>query len=193
MDLAERKRALRRQMAPLRRALSAAESAAVGAAAATLVVATPEFARARVVALYAARSDEVSTRRLYEELRRVRKRWVVPRCTDTGLEFAATGDWDDLRPGRYGVLEPPAEAEAVELGPGDLVIVPGVAFDARGGRLGRGRGYYDRTFPPGRAASPILFGLAASFQIVDEVPAGPADRGMDAVVTERGLIRGGTP
>jgi 5-formyltetrahydrofolate cyclo-ligase len=98
------------------------------------------------------------------------------------------GTWEDLVPGRYGVLEPAPEREPIALSELQLVMVPGVAFDAEGRRLGRGGGYYDRTFPVG-AAGPVLVGLAFAFQLVEAVPAGPLDRRVDAVVTEQAIIR----
>ena len=93
--------------------------------------------------------------------------------------------WDDLGPGRYGVPEPPTGAPVHELDSGDLAVLPGVAFDRRGRRLGRGRGYYDRTFRA--AGGPLLVGFAADFQVVEEVPTGPTDRPVDAIVTETGV------
>jgi len=105
------------------------------------------------------------------------------------LEYARVDQWGDLRPGRYRVLEPVPEIPATALGEGDLVVLPGVAFDASGGRLGRGLGYYDRTFPVGASGAPILFGLAFACQLVDRVPRGVHDRGVDAVVGEFGLLR----
>jgi 5-formyltetrahydrofolate cyclo-ligase len=85
------------------------------------------------------------------------------------------------------VGEPPEESDAVDLLAGDAVVVPGIAFDEAGHRLGRGRGYYDRTFPPEAISAPWLFGFARDFQVVDHVPHGARDRRMDAVVTERGV------
>ena len=72
-------------------------------------------------------------------------------------------------------------------GPGDVVIAPGVAFDAEGWRLGWGGGHYDRAFPPEAAEAPLLFGLAFELQVVESVPHGSRDRRMDAIVTERGI------
>jgi 5-formyltetrahydrofolate cyclo-ligase len=72
----------------------------------------------------------------------------------------------------------------------DLLVVPGVAFDRRGIRLGRGAGCYDRflpTIPPPAA----LVGLAWSWQVVDELPADRWDVPVDAVVTEEGVVRAG--
>ncbi len=70
--------------------------------------------------------------------------------------------------------------------------MPGVAFDRRGRRLGRGGGHYDRVFPPATAA-PLLLGVAFSFQLVDAVPVGPADRRVDGIVTELGIVRTAIP
>jgi 5-formyltetrahydrofolate cyclo-ligase len=87
------------------------------------------------------------------------------------------------------VLEPPLQAEAVALAEGDLVLVPGVAFDRAGHRLGRGGGFYDRAFPAGAPRAPFLMGVAYEIQLVDVVPHGEGDRCMQAVVTERALYR----
>ena len=68
-----------------------------------------------------------------------------------------------------------------------VVLVPGLAFDRSGNRLGRGGGDYDATFPPGEVA-PRLVGVAWEFQLVTDVPHGSHDRRVDAIVTERGWV-----
>ncbi len=191
MDLKAEKQALRRQMRERVRTLSQGDAASAGSAAATRILATREFERAPVVALYAALAGEVDTRPLFEAALAAGKRVCAPRCRDDSrLEFAIFTDWEQLRPARFGVLEPAADASVLELAAGDLVIVPGLAFDSHGGRLGRGAGYYDRAFPVGASAAPTLFGLAFSFQVLAQLPRGCHDRGMDAVCTERMLMRG---
>ena len=92
--------------------------------------------------------------------------------------------WQELTSGAFGVLEPAAASRAEGFGSADLVVVPGVAFDASGNRLGRGKAYYDRTFPPGSATSPVLIGYGYEFQLVDRVPHTERDRRLDAIVTE---------
>jgi 5-formyltetrahydrofolate cyclo-ligase len=89
------------------------------------------------------------------------------------------------------VLEPAARACVVEPEQGDVVLVPGVAFDRAGNRLGRGRGYYDRAFPANAPKPPRLIGVAYEVQLVDCVPHAADDRSMDAVVTERAIYWAG--
>jgi 5-formyltetrahydrofolate cyclo-ligase len=87
---------------------------------------------------------------------------------------------NDLRPGLLGIREPTEHCEAIALKRLDLVLVPGVAFDARGRRLGRGKGYYDRLLSDVRG---VRCGVAFDEQIVPEVPVGPRDALLNCVVT----------
>lgn len=88
----------------------------------------------------------------------------------------------DLTVGAFGIEEPTGEpfTHYDEI---DLAVIPGVAFDAKGHRLGRGRGYYDRLLPRLTAARKL--GICFPFQLVDEVPAEPLDIDMDEVITSR--------
>ena len=87
-----------------------------------------------------------------------------------------------------GLFALPTSARADVLTPSDVVLLPGLAFDRRGGRLGRGGGHYDRAFAS-RGPGPWLVGLGYSFQWVDEVPCDDSrDRRVDAIVTENGWV-----
>ena len=168
--------------------------AGVAAAAARMVAAqlltAPEIEGARRVGLYAALPDELPTRVCFERLRRREVECCFPRVAGDGrLVFGRVGAWDELARGRFGVLEPAVDAAAVVPGPGDLVLVPGIGFDVRGQRLGRGAGHYDAAFPPGASGPPLLFGVAYEFQVVASLPYGSRDRRMDAIVTERTIRR----
>jgi 5-formyltetrahydrofolate cyclo-ligase len=105
------------------------------------------------------------------------------------LEFVEVEAFEGLVRGRYGVLEPAAERPARSIRATGLVLAPGIAFDLRGGRLGRGAGYYDRALAPigKRRDGPRFVGVAFDLQIVDRVPMQRHDVFMDAVVTESGL------
>ena len=184
VDLRDTKRALRRGLQARRRAVPAERAAAAAAACTSLLLAEPALRGAKRVGLYAALRDELPTRPLFEALGELGLERLLPRCTPgRHLEFVPVARWEELRPGRYGVSEPPPNAAPEALGPGDWVLVPGVAFDRQGWRLGRGAGYYDRTFEsPG---GPRRVGLGYAFQLLTAVPHDSHDRPLDAIVTER--------
>ncbi len=93
-----------------------------------------------------------------------------------------------LRQGFYGITEPdPALARAADVSRLEAVIVPGVAFDRAGGRLGYGGGYYDR-FLSRLPQRPLLIGAAFSCQLVEDLPTEPHDHRLDLLVTERGIL-----
>jgi 5-formyltetrahydrofolate cyclo-ligase len=83
----------------------------------------------------------------------------------------------------------PVRGVAELLGPGDLIVVPGLAFDRHGRRLGSGGGWFDRTFQPGVDGGPVLVGYCFEAQMVGEVPHGTGDRAMALVVTEAATHR----
>jgi len=188
--LAERKRILRATLAAKRRGVSGEVAAAAARMLAAQLATAPEIEAAGCIGLYAALPDELPTRACFESLRRQGRECVFPRMQgERSLVFHRVDAWEDLRPGRLGIVEPTASAPVRIPGPGDIVLVPGVAFDERGHRLGRGSGCYDAAFPPGAASPPLLFGVAYEFQIVDSVPHGSQDRRVDAIVTERTIRR----
>jgi 5-formyltetrahydrofolate cyclo-ligase len=189
VELAARKRLLREKLRRQRAEVTAERAVAAAAAVAARVAALPEFGRAPRVALYAALPDELPSTPLFELARAAGKRLLWPRIAAGRLEFAACSRIEDLRPGVLGIPEPPATIRAESPASGDVVVVPGLAFDAGGHRLGRGAGHYDRAFPEGRSGAPLLVGIGYAFQLVDEVPAGPHDRRIDVVVTEERLVR----
>jgi 5-formyltetrahydrofolate cyclo-ligase len=173
VDLATRKVRLRESLSARRRAVPPHVARQAGAAVVARVESLSAFAAAGSVSLYAALPDEVPSRPLFEATRRRGKTALFPRV-------------EGLRAGRYGVPEPPAAAPSV--GFGDLVLVPGVAFDRRGHRLGRGGGYYDRTFGEEVGRGVVLIGVGYAFQLVAEVPHGLGDRRLDGVVTDEGFF-----
>jgi 5-formyltetrahydrofolate cyclo-ligase len=185
--LVEAKHRLREALCARRRAVSAETAEAAGRAVLALLEGWAPYRSARRVGLYAALSDELPLRACFEALRAAGRTALLPRVEEDGiLSFRVVEAWGALQAGRYGVLAPTQGAERCRPGEGDLVLVPGVGFDRAGHRLGRGGGYYDRTFgEPGGA--PLLCGVAYELQRVDAVPHGSHDRRMDAIVTERAL------
>jgi 5-formyltetrahydrofolate cyclo-ligase len=150
----------------------------------------PELANARVVMGFAPLPDEVNMTALWHHLlaRGVTLAFPAVADGDGVMEAVAVEDVArDLRPGRFGILAP---AGGVIIAPGkiDFVFVPGVAYDMRGNRLGRGGGYYDR-FLGDRAPQAFRCGVSFECQVVASVPVKDHDRQIHAVVTEKGVRR----
>ena len=121
--------------------------------------------------------------------------WCLPVVLDGGsLGFAPWRAGDPLRTNRFGIPEPDLETASL-LDPADLslVLVPLLGFDRAGHRLGMGGGYYDRSFAfrRGRAAPPLLVGVAYACQEVAALDAEPWDVDLDALATEREWLRFG--
>jgi len=173
-------------MSLLRNDVTAADSRRAGELAARALLELDLAKRAERIALYAALPYEIPTRILFDAVIEKAGAALLPRTTDPiGLEFFAVERWEALRPGAFGVLEPQSDATVVRLQPDDLVVVPGVAFDEAGYRLGHGKGYYDRAFAAELGDSPTLVGFGYEFQIVEAVPHDERDRQMDAIVTDQ--------
>lgn len=178
------KAGLRRKMRARRAGLDPAASATASAAAQARLCAMPAFARARRVACYLAAPGEVATDRILQACFENGKTVAVPARRAAPADYALCLLKRDsaLRAGALGIAEP-AAPEWVEAADMDFIVVPGVAFDAAGHRLGQGLGCYDRMLAgAGRA---FKAGLAFEWQVVPEVPADAHDVAMDAVVTER--------
>ena len=143
----------------------------------------PRFAQARVVLLYHSLPDEVFTHGLVEEWSQ-RKEVLLPVVVGDELELRRYTGKEDLRIGAYGIEEPVGEL-FTDYDRIEVAVIPGVAFDACGNRLGRGKGYYDRLLP---RLSTYNIGICYDFQALDEVPHEPFDQRMDAVLTDRGWL-----
>jgi 5-formyltetrahydrofolate cyclo-ligase len=152
------------------------------------LTALPEYIAARTVMFYLDLRSEVRTRWFLPTAWAEGKRVVVPYCENGNIELFLLQDMQELSPGMMGVLEPKPElrhrddrkVDPTEL---DLVIVPGVAFDHRGGRLGYGKGYYDRFLHQLRDNATKL-AICFECQLFPELPLLPHDIPMDRVVTE---------
>ena len=158
--------------------------------------ALPAYAGAKTVMWYVDAGSEVRTRHTLPEALQHGKRVVVPWCVveTNELELFLLEDMSELVEGAYKILEPKTElrllpAKRVKPEELDLVMVPGTAFDLRGGRMGQGKGYYDRLLSNARADAPLV-ALAFDCQIFDEIPVAAHDVFMDSVLTETRTIAG---
>jgi len=178
---------MRREMATTRRSLSPERREAAREQIGRRILAMPEYEHASRVLAYVALEDEASLEDVLRDVLASGRGLLLPRMGGDGLVFVAIRGLGTLRAGRFGVLEPD-DGPSEKLEVGDLALVPGVAFDRAGGRLGRGGGYYDRSLPRA-TSSPLVFGVGYADQLVDAVPMGRHDRRVDGIVTDAGIVR----
>jgi len=147
---------------------------------------------AREALIYLPVNNEVDTWPLLRELWGRKARVLLPRCRPDvpgEMDLARASHPEHIVPGSFGIPEPdPDVCESVLDATPDLVLVPGVAFDPRGYRLGHGGGYFDRLFARKNMQKAIKIGLGFSFQVVDELPTDTWDRPVDAICTEEKVI-----
>ena len=144
------------------------------------------FKRSRCVLIYMALPREVDTHAIIEHCLRTGKRVVVPRVDPArgALEIREITSWDgQLEKGAFGIMEPRTDNTAgVDLNDIDCVVVPGVAFDQDGYRLGHGQGYYDRLLSRLKPEIPRI-ALAFDVQMVDHLPRDSHDQSVHTVLS----------
>ena len=183
------KRSIRETLLKQRRHLSLDTCLAKSLQAQARLMTSKEFTAAAIIALYQPVFNEVFTEAIFHGSRQAGKVVVYPRVRGTALEFVRVDELAGLVPGRFGILEP-VGTEQVAVAAIDLMVVPGVAFDPGGHRLGYGKGFYDRALHA-QPLGGVLVGLAFDFQIVPELPAESHDIPMDLLVTEERIIQTG--
>jgi 5-formyltetrahydrofolate cyclo-ligase len=157
--------------------------------------ALPEYARASTVMYYIDVRSEVRTRNDLATALASGKKIVVPWCNDKGeLELFHLESMEELAVGMYKILEPklelrwlpPKQVKATDL---DLIMVPGVAFDRTGARMGHGKGYYDKLLQHARPDAPLV-ALAFECQLFPAIPTASHDIFMDKIITEKAVYQG---
>ena len=178
------KSVLRARCRALRDAMTAQAVASVSERIYQRLVEWPAFRQAQTVMAYMAFGNEVSLLPLMNQSRD--KRWVIPRTvTEPGPRLILhLYDPARLVRHRFGMLEPDVSLPVVEPGELDLVLVPGLAFDRRGYRLGFGGGFYDRFLPHVTAGK---VGIVATALLVEHVPNDHFDQRVDYVASEAGI------
>jgi 5-formyltetrahydrofolate cyclo-ligase len=149
----------------------------------------PDILRARTVMLFASFGSEIPTASIVDRLDAAGVTVLLPFVADGELVAAQYRPGDPTTPSAYGPMEPAARV-SVDPGLIDVVLLPGLAFDRRGRRLGYGGAHYDRYVATLRGSA-LRVGLAFHQQLLDEVPAGVGDEPVDVVVTDREVIRTG--
>lgn len=187
---------LRRTMLDARENLTPEQVKALSLAAQDRVLSLPAWGSAQCVLLYRAFRNETDTALLLDKALSQGKQVLLPRCVqgEKGrMELAPITCLQDIRPGAFGIGEPdPATCSPIHECAPDLAVIPGVAFDRQGRRLGFGGGFYDRFFS-GETCAPdlsttLLAGLAYDFQIVESLPADPWDMNVHLICTDKETI-----
>ena len=176
------KRALRRHIGEKKRAMSAAEIEARSAALAEKLYATDEWRLAKSVYAYMAFNQEVRTRPVIERAWAEGKRVAVPKVVGGELRFIWLGNFSELAPqGAFGIPEPVDDFPIAD-DDSALVMMPGLAFERQGHRVGYGGGYYDRWLAahPGHPTVALCFG----FQVVDGIEAEAHDMAVDRIIAD---------
>ncbi len=195
--MSREKQRLRASLLPRLRSIPVARATRAGSGVADRLRESAIWRVSTEVVLFASLPGEVDSAPIFEAARRDDRRTMLPRMLPSGaLEFVPFDDFEGLAVGRYGVREPATPTPARTPRVGTLLLVPGVAFDRSGGRLGRGGGYYDRALArlARGGAGPFVVGVAFPIQIVERVPMGPHDVLLDGVVTDEELcLAAGSP
>lgn len=143
---------------------------------------TAAFQLAEKILIYHSLPDELDTRRFLDKWKN-RKKFFLPRVNGVNLEILPYEE-SRLEIGSFHIEEPSGDelhpVEEIE-----VIIVPGVAFDRKGHRLGRGKGYYDRLL---QTAAATKIGVGYEFQLVEEIPVEPHDVRMDIIITENATV-----
>lgn len=148
---------------------------------------TAAFMLAEKILMYHSLPDELPTRRFLAKWKE-RKHFYLPRVNGVNLDILPY-DESKLELGSFHIEEPSGN-DSVDAADIEMVVVPAVAYDARGNRLGRGKGFYDRFL----ASTPaVKVGVGYDFQLLDEIPAEPHDVPMDIVITQKSTIILKTP
>lgn len=147
----------------------------------------PEFKNAKKIMAYVSMPDEADTHEFIKDCFKKGLTVYIPKIDRNELKIMPVQKWEVLEPGTYSILEPQMKQTANETDPNelDLILVPGLAFDRCGHRVGHGKGFYDRILKKTKA---YKIGLAFSEQIVDEIQVEDHDIPMDLLITDLSII-----
>lgn len=178
---------MRRTLRKLRRSLDTAAVAHATSGVASILAQLPLWQHAHRVASYSSCNGEISTELINIMAHREGKQLFLPVVgSDNKLSFAVCQPEDAQQINQFGIAEPSASAERCSVDQLELILLPLVAWDRRGTRLGMGGGFYDRCLEG--VSEPVRIGLAHSLQEVDHVPSEPWDIKMHYILTEQELI-----
>lgn len=176
------KNTVRRNIRTIKNTLSIEEKKDAAIRVFSRLEATHEFASSRNIMIYYSLPDELSTTEFIDKWCK-HKSFFLPRVNGDNLDIVPLDN--NLQPGAFNIKEPSGRSIA-EINTIDLIIVPAIAFDRNGNRIGRGKGYYDRLLKS--ADSIIKIGVGYDFQLVDKIDSETHDVPLDIVITDKNHI-----
>ncbi|MDE6741660.1 MAG: 5-formyltetrahydrofolate cyclo-ligase [Muribaculaceae bacterium] len=174
---------IRRKIKNLRMMLSEMEKASAAEEVFAQLEKTAAFMMADNILMYHSLPDELQTVKFLRKWRD-RKRFFLPRVNGVNLDILPYEE-TRLELGSFHIEEPTGE-DTVDVDDIELMVIPAVAFERKGNRLGRGKGFYDRLLSTSRATK---IGVGYEFQLFDSIPSEPHDVAMDMVITQKTLIK----
>ncbi|WP_171011442.1 5-formyltetrahydrofolate cyclo-ligase [Haloimpatiens lingqiaonensis] len=138
----------------------------------------------KVIFVFVSYNDEINTHKLIKHALQNNKKVVVPKVVSKNGHMIALeiNSFDDLEPSNYGILEPKNYCKEIPSKDIDLALIPGLAFDLNGGRMGYGGGYYDRFLKTLSSNCPKI-GICYNFQVIQNVPMSEHDIKTDGLIT----------
>lgn len=181
----ETKSRVRRELLSRRKALSPEEISEKSARICQKLLAEDWYMKCRKILLYSAVRNEVDLSPFIEQAWRDEKQLYFPKVFGESMDFFPVDNWHKLYKGAFGVREPLGEGEPFCAGERTIMLVPGVAFSLTGGRIGYGKGYYDRYLSREENRNFLIpIGIAFELQLVDRFETESNDRNMQMIITE---------
>jgi len=185
-NIKEIKTSIRKRNKKLRAAIPAEEKKSYDEAIFKRFVSLCSYRFSSAVFLYYPLKDEISTLNIFHDAVKKGKTVAFPRCTDgNNMVYHAITSLDQLRPGKYGIMEPDESLPVFEGDKNTVCVLPAIAYDKRGYRLGYGKGYYDRYLSTFKG---VKAGLLYSSLMLEQIPNGKYDLRSDVLITEKGVI-----
>lgn len=182
------KRSIRRTMLARRRSLSEEEFRSASRIIQQAFLGTQEYRRARSVAVYSSIHNEVETGLVARTALDSGKYVAYPAVVEHRLVFRQVPADFTMKSGAFGILEPCTDCRVFQPDDIDVYLLPGIAFDIKGERIGYGKGFYDKTLHRIEGQGRLV-GLCYDFQLVDEIVGEPHDVKMDLIITEKRVVR----
>ena len=182
------KEKLRKLILARRKGLSETDAGLSSRLIQAVFVASEEFRRSKVLGLYAPAHNEVATWAVLAAALASAKTVIYPAVAGDTLEFRRILEPDMLRKGAFGIPEPDTTCDVHDPRDADLIVIPGIAFDLTGKRIGYGKGYYDRALHHLEGQGKLV-GFCYDFQLIADIAGEPHDVMMDMVITDKRVIR----